>query len=325
MNVILEMTKCMNKKVDERILNGMSAFAAIVRCGSFAGAGKALNMSQSGVSRSVARLEARLGMRLLERTTRSLSITDEGRRLHEQIGPLLTGIEEAVASVTEGRALVRGRLRVQMHRTFAHFLDGARFRSFLENHPELELELITQDQLGDLVSEGFDVAIHVGDPPVSSLVVRKLWSTRIVTVASPSYFKRHKRPAAPRDLMTDKHVLIDYRDPETGRPFEWEFQRGRRIVKVATNGHIIVSDIITMHNLCLAGYGIVQVMENAVSGLLKQGKLIDLFPDWPDEHFPLYAVYPSRKHLPAKTRAFLDFLVSLPPSGTATAQDSLTF
>jgi DNA-binding transcriptional LysR family regulator len=312
MNGILEMTKRMNQKVDERILNGMSAFAAIVQCGSFAGAGKALNISQSGVSRSIARLEARLETQLLKRTTRSISITEEGRRLYEQVGPLLTGIEGAVASVMEGRALVRGRLRVQMHRTFAHFLEGTRLRAFLESHPELELELITRDQLGDLVSEGFDVALQVGNPPVSSLVVRKLWSTRIVTVAAPSYFKRHKQPATPQDLLTDRHVLIDYRDPETGRPFEWELHRGRRIVKVPTNGHVIVSDIITMHNLCLAGYGIVQV---------KQGKLIDLFPDGPDERFPLYAVYPSRKHLPAKTRAFLDFVVSLPPSGTATAQD----
>jgi DNA-binding transcriptional LysR family regulator len=321
MNDIVEMTKYMNQNLDERITNGMNIFAAIVRCGSFAGAGKALKMSQSGVSRSIARLEARLGIRLFERTTRSVSMTDEGRRLYEQIGPLLTGLEEAVASVMEGQALVRGRLRVQMHRTFAHFLEGARFRAFLESHPELDLELITRDQLGDLVSEGFDVAIHVGNPPVSSLVVRKLWTTRIVTVAAPSYLKRHKHPARPQDLLTDRHILIDYRDPETGRPFEWEFHRGRRIVKVPTNGHIIVSDIITMHNLCLAGYGIVQVMENAVSRLLKQGRLIDLFPDWPDERFPLYAVYPSRKHLPAKTRAFLDFVVSLPPSGAATAQD----
>src|ERR1700676_2178605 len=166
MNGILEMTKCMNQNFDERILNGMSILAAIVQCGSFAGAGKALNISQSGVSRSVARLEARLGMRLLERTTRAISTAGEGRRLHEQIGPMLTGIEEAVASVMEGRALVRGRLRVQMHRTFAHFLEGARLREFLEAHPELELELITRDQLGDLVSDGFDVAIHMGKPPV---------------------------------------------------------------------------------------------------------------------------------------------------------------
>ncbi|HEY1987446.1 MAG TPA: LysR family transcriptional regulator [Terracidiphilus sp.] len=308
----------MNQNLDERILGGMSIFAAIVQCGSFAGAGKALNMSQPGVSRSIARLEGRLGMRLFERTTRSVSMTDEGRRLYEQIGPLLTGLEDAVASVVERRTLVRGRLRVQMHPSFAHFLEGARLGAFLEDHPDLELELIARDQLGDLVSEGFDVAIHLGKPPVSSLVARKLWDTRIVTVAAPSYLKRHKHPATPQDLGTDQHILMDYRDPETGRPFVWEFHRGRRIVKVPTNGHIIVSDIVTMHNLCLAGYGIVQVMESAVLRLLRQGKLIDLFPDWPDERFPFYVVYPSRKYLRAKTRAFLDFVVSLPSSA---AQD----
>jgi DNA-binding transcriptional LysR family regulator len=321
MSGILEMTKCMNQHFDERTTNGMTTLAAIVRCGSFAGAGKALNMSQSGVSRSIARLEARLGVRLFERTTRSVSLTDEGRRLYEQIGPLLTGLEDAVASVMEGRARVRGKLRVQIHRTFAHFLDGGRLRAFLEAYPELELELVTRDQLGDLVSEGFDVAVHIGKPPVSSLVARKLWDTRIVTVAAPSYLKRRKHPARPQDLVTNRHTLIDYRDPETGRPFEWEFRRGQRIVKVPTTGRIIVSDIVTMHSLCLAGYGIVQVMENAVSQLLKHGKLIDLFPDWPDERFPFYAVYPSRMHLPAKTRAFLDFVISLPSSGSADAQD----
>jgi len=311
----------MNRIFDERILNGMSSLAAIVRNGSFAGAGRALNMSQSGVSRSIARLEARLGIRLFERTTRSVSMTDAGKQLYGQIGPLLTGLEEAVASAMEGRALVRGRLRVQMHRTFAYFLEGLRLREFLEAHPELEFELITRDQLGDLVSDGFDVAIHIGKPPVSSLVARKLWDTRIVTVAAPTYLNRHKHPVVPQDLITDRHMLIDYRDPETGRPFEWEFHRGRRIVKVPTRGHIVVSDIVTMHSLCLAGYGIAQVMEVAVSRLLRQGKLIDLFPNWPNERFPFYAVYPSRKHLPAKTRAFLDFVASLPLSSIANSQD----
>jgi DNA-binding transcriptional LysR family regulator len=307
---------------DERMLNGMSVLAAIVQCGNFAGAGKALNMSQSGVSRSIARLETRLGIRLFDRTTRSVSLTDEGRRLYKQIGPLLSGLEEAAASVTEGRTRVRGRLRVQMHPTFAHFLEGVRLKAFLENHPELELELITRNQLGDLVSEGFDIAIHVGEPPASSLVVRKLWNTRIVTVAAPSYLERHTHPATPQDLVADKHILIDYRDPETGRPFEWEFHRGRKMVKVPTKGRIIVSDILTMHNLCLDGYGIAQVMEIAVLRLLLEGKLIDLFPDWPDERFPLYAIYPSRRYLPAKSRAFLDFLITLSSSGACKGQAS---
>ena len=298
---------------DDRILNGMSVLAAIVRSGNFAGAGKALNTPQSGVSRSIARLEARLGIRLFDRTTRSVTLTDEGRRFYKQIGPLLSGLEEAAASVTEGRTLVRGKLRVQMHPTFAHFLEGARLKAFLESHPEMEIELLTRDQLGDLVSAGVDIAIHVGEPPPSTLVARKLWDTRIVTVAAPAYLKGRKHPAAPQDLLADGHILIDYRDPETGHPFRWEFHRGGRIVKVPTSGRIIVSDIITMHNLCLAAYGIAQVMEIGVSSLLMQGKLIDLFPDWPDERFPLYATYPSRRYLPAKSRAFLDFLVTLLP------------
>ncbi|WP_213805846.1 LysR family transcriptional regulator [Granulicella sp. dw_53] len=301
---------------DERVLNGMSVLDAIVQSGSFAGAGKALNMSQSGVSRSIARLEKRLGIRLFARTTRSVVITDEGRRLYEQIAPLLAGLEDAAASVVEGRTLVRGSLRVKSHPVFSHLLIGSRFKAFLEAHPELNVELVTRDQLGDLVSEGFDIAIHLGEPQTSSLVARKLWDTRIVTVAAPSYLKRYKRPAIPQELATEGHVLIDYRDPETGRPFQWEFHRGRKVVKVATGGQLIVSDIVTMHNVCLAGYGVAQVMELAVSKLIADGRLIDLFPDWPDERFPLYALYPSRNYLPAKTLTFLEFVSSLVSSGT---------
>ena len=296
---------------DERILNGTTVLAAVIRSGSFVGAGKALNLSQSGVSRSIARLEARLGIRLLDRTTRSVTITDEGRRFYEQVAPLLNALEDVAASVMEGRTQVRGRLRVKMHPSFAHFLPGPRLRQFLESHPELAVELIARDELGDLVSEGFDVAIHLGEPPLSGLVAKKLWETRIIAVAAASYLRRRGRPATPEDLSQAGHVLIDYRNPETARPFEWEFHRGRKIVRVPADGQLLASDIVTMHNLCLAGYGIAQVMEVAVSTLLVEGKLIALFPEWCDERFPLYAVYPSRNHLPAKTRAFLDFVSSL--------------
>src|ERR1700759_2858449 len=135
---------------DERILNGTTVLAAVVRNGSFVGAGKALNLSQSGVSRSIARLEGRLGIRLLDRTTRSVTITDEGRRFYEQVAPLLNALEDVAASVMEAR-------------------------------PEFAVEVIARDQLGDLVSEGFDVAIHRAEPPLSGLVAKKLWDTRIIT------------------------------------------------------------------------------------------------------------------------------------------------
>jgi DNA-binding transcriptional LysR family regulator len=296
---------------DERVLNGMSIMAAIVRSGSFAAAGKALNMSQSGVSRSITRLEARLGIRLFERTTRSVSLTDEGRRLHEQVLPLLAGLEEAASSAAQGKTAVRGRLRVNIHQFFSQLILGPQLRSFLRKYPDLQVELITRDQMGDMVSEGFDLAIRFGEPRPSTLVARKLLDTRILTVAAPAYLKQYGHPKTPEDLRGGKHVMIDFLDSETGRPFDWIFQQGRKEIQVATESHLLLNDVATMHAVCLAGYGIAQMMELGIEHLLASGRLINLFPDWGDERFPLYAFYPSKQYLPGKTRAFLDFIVGV--------------
>ena len=296
---------------DERLLNGMSVLAAIVDSGSFVGAGEALNMSQPGVSRAIARLEARLGIRLFDRTTRSVSLTDEGQRFYADVMPLLSGLEEAAATAAQGRTAVRGRLRVNVDPFFSRVALGPPLGAFLRKHPELQLELVTHDKLGDMVAEGFDLAVRFGEPKPSSLIARKLLDTRILTVASPAYLKRHGRPIIPSDLSKDRHVCIQYRDPETGRLFDWEFHRGRKKLTVPTAGALTVNDVGTMHSVCVAGYGIAQVMAFGIESLLVSGKLVGLFPDWPDERFPLHALYPSRLHVPAKTRAFLDFVMSL--------------
>jgi DNA-binding transcriptional LysR family regulator len=296
---------------DERLLNGMSVLAAIVDSGSFVGAGEALNMSQPGVSRAIARLEARLGIRLFDRTTRSVSLTDEGQRFYADVMPLLSGLEEAAATAAQGRTAVRGRLRVNVDPLFSRVTLGPPLGTFLKKHPDLQLELVTHDKLGDMVAEGFDLAVRFGEPRPSSLIARKLLDTRILTVASPAYLKRHGRPIAPTDLNKDDHVCIQYRDPETGHPYEWEFHRGRKKLSVPTHGPLTVNDVGTMHSICAAGYGIAQVMSFGIESLLATGKLVELFPDWPDERFPLYALYPSRLYVPAKTRAFLEFVMSL--------------
>jgi len=298
---------------DERILNGMSVFGAIVDTGSFAAAAEVLGLSQPGVSRSVARLEKRLGIRLFDRTTRVVTLTEEGRRFHERVMPLLAGLEDAAAAATAsaGATTVRGRLRVNIDPLFSGLILGPRLGTFLDAHRELRLELVTRDDLGDLIADGFDLAIRFGHPPVSSLVARKLLETRIVTVASPGYLKRHGRPDSPQALDGDSHARIEFRDPDSGRPFQWEFHRGRKIVRLAAQGRLVVNDVGTLHSACSAGVGIAQVMAIAAATLLAQGRLIDLFPDWPDERFPLFALHPSRHHPPAKTRAFLDFVVSL--------------
>jgi DNA-binding transcriptional LysR family regulator len=296
---------------DERMLNGMSVLAAVVSNGSFASAADAMNLSPPGVSRAISRLESRLGVRLFERSTRSLSLTEEGRRLYEQIVPLLSGLEEAAVSVTEARNTVRGHLRVNVHPFFSRLILGPRLGTFLEQHPELKVEIHTRETLGDLISEGFDLAIRFGAPRPSALIARKLLDTRILTVATPAYLKRHGRPTAPNELATAAHRIIEFRDPETGRPFKWEFHRGAKRLELPTNGQLIVNDVSTMHSACLAGYGVAQVMQLGVERLIADGRLVDLFPDWPDERFPLYALYLSRSHLPAKTRAFLDFVASI--------------
>jgi len=298
-------------RFDERALNGIGTFSAIVRSGSFARAGEILDMSQSGVSRAVARLEGRLGIRLFDRTTRSVTLTDEGRRFHEQIVPLLAGLEEAAAAAAEGTVKVRGRLRVNLDPFFSRHVLSPRLGGFLREHPELQLELLTRDDLGDMVGDGFDVAIRFGVPKASSLVGRKLMDCRVVTVATPGYLKRHGRPLKPQDLMGGEHVCIQFRDSQTGRPFPWEFIRSKRRLVLETQGQLILNDAGTLHGTVLAGYGIAQMFDMGIESLLAEGRLIDLFPDWGDETFPLYAYTPSRAHVPAKTRAFLEFIQAL--------------
>jgi DNA-binding transcriptional LysR family regulator len=294
--------------LDGRLLSNVHVLAAVVEGGGFARAAEALGLTPSGVSRAIARLEARIGVRLLDRTTRSVNLTDEGRLFYANINPLVLGIEDAVTRAAGSSGSVRGRLRVNTDAFTSRLLLSPHIRRFLELYPELSLELIARDQLGDLVAEGFDVAVRFGEPPSSSLVARKLIDTRIVTVATPDYLERRGRPARPADLSN--HLCIQVRDPVTGQPFPWEFQRGRKLIKVPTSGRLLLTDAGTILGTCLSGVGVAQIKALGIQKLLDDGQLIDLFPDWPDERFPLYALYPSR-HLPAaKVRAFIDFVTA---------------
>jgi DNA-binding transcriptional LysR family regulator len=296
--------------LDNRLLNGITVLAAVVEAGSFVRAATALGVTQPAVSRAIGRLEARIGVRLLDRTTRSLTLTADGRRLYEEINPLLSGISEAVTLASGSSTIVRGRLRVNMDPIFSSLLLAPHLARFLDRHPELSLELLTRSELGDLVSEGFDLAIRFVEPPAAaSLVARKLLETRVVTVAAPSYLKKHGRPSKPSDLAD--HHCLQFRNPVTSEPFEWEFHRGRKILPIQTTGRLLLTDPQTLVRSCVAGVGIAQLLALAVQDRLNRGELIDLFPDWPDEKFPLYALYPSRHLPPAKIRAFLDFILNL--------------
>ncbi|MFJ3468636.1 LysR family transcriptional regulator [Pseudomonas sp. NPDC090201] len=296
---------------DARLASGMGVLSAVVDTGSFVKAAEVLDMTQSGVSRAVARLESRLGIRLFDRTTRSVKLTDEGRRLYEEVAPLLAGLEEAATQASGSATAVRGRLRVNVDPYFSRLILAPALGDFMATYPELELDLVTRDELGDLVADGVDLAVRFGEQPSSSLIGRQLLKTRVLTVASPAYLEKHGRPQHPSDLQDPRHVCIDFRDPQTGRPFAWEFQReGERLV-LNTRRRLMVNDVGTMHRICEQGQAVAQVLALGVEPAIREGRLVELFPDWPDEYFPLYALYPSRHLPPAKVRAFLEFVVSL--------------
>jgi len=299
-------------------LTGIAVLAQVVESGSFVRAAEALGLSSSGVSRAISRLEARMGVRLFERTTRSLNLTDEGQRLYDQVRPHLTGVSEAVALASGAAHAVRGKLRVNIDAFFARVFLASRLTEFLNRYPDLSVELLSQESLGDLVADRFDLAVRFIDPPAgSSLIARRLATTRILTVASPAYIAMHGRPRHPRDVQQHKRIL--FRNPLTSQPFEWEFKRGRETVEIPVAGNLLVSEAGTMLDACVAGTGIAQILELGTQELLRSKKLINLFPEWSGERWPLYALYPSRRYQPAKLKAFLDFCTAAlePQSGRA--------
>ncbi len=259
----------------------------------------------------MARLEDRVGVRLFHRTARAVSLTDEGRRFFEEVRPLLAGIEDAATEAAGADAAVRGRLRINADTAFGQFILAPNLPKLLEIHPRLEIELAIRSRLGDLVADGFDLAIRFGVPEASSLVGRQILDTRVLTCAAPSYVERHGTPLLPADLADGAHECIQFRNPVTHQHFGWAFQGHGQTVQVATSGRLIVNDAGALLAACLAGQGVAQPLELHAREHLDAGRLVQVLPDWAEERFPLFAYLPTRRVLSAKMRALLDFTQAL--------------
>ena len=290
---------------DTRLLTGVGVLAAVTEAGNFARAAEMLGLTPSGVSRAVARLEARVGVRLFDRNPREVSLTEEGRRFHAQVVPLLAGLDEAAAEAAGAAAVVRGRLRVSVDPWFARMVLAAGLQRFLARYPLLLLDFSTSNYREEMMT-GVDVAVRFGPPDASSLIVRKLLETPILTVAAPAYLERHGEPRSPHDLV--HHEALLFRDPQTGLPFPWEFHRGGEIVEVKVSGRLVLDDPSVAVAACVAGQGVFQSLAIGLAPLLERGDLVPILPEWSEELYPLYAYHPSRHLPPAKVRAFLDFI-----------------
>jgi DNA-binding transcriptional LysR family regulator len=297
-------------RFDSRLLSGIGVLSAVVEAGSFARAAEAMGLTQPAISRAVARLEERVGIRIFNRTARAITLTDEGRRFYEAVAPLLAGIEDAAVTARGAKTTVRGRLRVNVDGTFGHHILMPRIADFLDRYPQLSLDVSVRDRMGDLVADGFDVAVRFGVPEPSSLKARLLLETRVLTCASAAYLARHGTPHHPRDLA-EGHQCLLIRDPATGRPFEWEFQNRIETIPLAASGRLMVNDTGSLLGACVGGAGIAQLLELYARDLVAQERLVLLLPDWAEEVFPLYAYHHASQIVPAKVRAFLDFVGEL--------------
>lgn len=286
-------------------LADMAVFARVVEAESFTGAARALGLSKSAVSKQVARLEADLGVRLLQRTTRRLSLTGEGATFFEGCQRMLAEASEAEAAVTHLAGGVRGRLRINAPMTFGVLHLAPLLPAFCARHPELEVELSLNDRRVDLIEEGYDVGLRIGGLPSSSLIARRLATSRPAVCASPAYLARNGRPERPEDLRAHVCLIYSYLDP----PKIWRFRSPRGPTRVTVSGPLETNNGEVLLQAALAGQGIARLPSFIVGPALLDGRLIELLSDWQDPREPaIYVVYPERRHLAPKVRAFVDFV-----------------
>ena len=283
----------------------MKAFAAVVDAGSFVGAAQVLDSSKAAVSRHVGELEARLGVRLLHRTTRRLSLTEEGRVFHERCRELLGGVEDAEAEASSHIAEARGLVKVSAPVTFGVRHLAPLWGEFRALHPGVLLDVTLADRVADLVEEGYDLAIRIATLPSSTLVSRRLATTRMVLCASPGYLRERGTPANPSDLA--QHSVIAYSYWSTGD--EWHFEGPKGHVTVATRPCMHTNSGDTCRAMALADQGVILQPTFIVGEDLASGALVELMPQFRSLELGIYVVYPTRKHVSLKVRALIEFLV----------------
>jgi DNA-binding transcriptional LysR family regulator len=284
----------------------MRAFVTVVDTGSFVRAADALGISKTAVSRLVGELEARLGTRLLHRTTRKLSLTQEGELFHERCTRLLGGVEEAESELTAHSGEAVGQLRINVPVTFGLLHLAPLWPSFLAVHPKVLLDVTLADRMVDLVDEGYDLAVRIARLQASTLVSRQLASTRLVLCASPGYLRRHGTPAQLSELA--RHAVIGYTLLATGDQWDFEGPQGPVSVKVQPRMRTNSGD--TCCAAALQHHGIVLQPSFLVGPHLATGALVEVLPQYRSIELGVYAVYPTRKHLTPKVRALIDFLVN---------------
>jgi DNA-binding transcriptional LysR family regulator len=300
-----------NRAMDPSLLPSLAWFAHVARHGSFTRAAEEMGVSRAALSQNLKSLERQLGVRLLYRTTRHMSLTEDGQKLFDTLRPALRDIEHAIVAMGETRDAPSGMVRINTSRLAAKALIEPHLAEFYARYPRITLELVMADSLSNIIADGFDAGIRLGKSLAEHVIAIPLTpALSMAVVASPAYLERNGVPKVPADLA--RHQCINYRFPGTGALHEWDFTEaggnGRDFTQ-AVSGRLTTNDDQSMTRMALQGLGLIQIVDVAVQRLLSEGRLVRVLRDWTYQHAAFYLYAPSREHMAPKVRALIDFLV----------------
>jgi DNA-binding transcriptional LysR family regulator len=286
------------------LLGALSVLVRVVETGSFSAVARERELSQAAVARQIAQLEDHFGVRLLHRTTRKLSLTDDGQMLLGLARPVLDGVDGIEAALGRQRASPVGLVRVGVTVTGSRFL-AQRLPTLLADHPGLKVELVVSDRFGDMIEDRLDLAMRLGEVTDASLVVRRSGAALVVVVAAPSYIERNGKPSTPADLAS--HICIVH-DIGPGSNV-WTFVTSDGSQQFHVSGGFLANDVSAVRVAALSGYGIALLPLFEVLDDLGSGALVSMLSEFPPPTIPLSLVYPSRRHLAPRTRIVFEFIL----------------
>lgn len=287
-------------------LNSLTSFATVAKYRNFRRAALDLGVSASALSHSLSKLEDSLGVRLLNRSTRSVNLTDAGETLLRSLAPALMNIDQALEDLNEVRVKPRGRLRLNVPRSGAQLILAPKLAAWKAQFPDLELDIVTNDGLIDIVKEGFDAGMRFGESLQQDMIAVPVGpKLRFAACASPAYLQQYGRPKTPQDLFS--HHCLQYRF-SNGSHYAWEFESKKKRLEVSTNGSIASDDFFSLVRAAVDGAGICYTYFDYVQSFVASGQLNLILEDWMPVGERMYLYFPSRSQLPLSLRALIDFL-----------------
>ena len=291
-------------------IQAMRIFVRVVEAGTFTRAADSLSLPKATVTKHVQALEERLRVKLLNRTTRRVTVTPDGAAYYDRTVRLLTDLDDIEASMTNARANPRGRLRIDVGTSVAQLLIIPHLAEFHARYPDIQVDLGVSDRIVDLIGDNVDCVIRGGELSDQSLVARRVGNLEFITVASPDYLQRKGTPTHPLEIE-EKHASVIYFSPQTGRHYPLEFRKGEESIDITGPYQVSVNESNAYVTATVAGLGVGQITGYQAERHLKSGALVQLLPDWTQPLLPVYVVYPPNRHLSAKVRALVDWAAEL--------------